>query len=149
MLLRANSELTGQDTDLKAVTAGSGVDSGIPHGQLLTEFVEVTLGGSEDDRKRATEVRTELVDAMNAEALVDAAGIIGNFQRMVRIADGTGIPLDRPVSVISANLRSELGIDKFGSADRTPKVGAILAWLAEKLAPIMLKRLARSGKAVN
>ncbi len=149
MLLRANSELTGQVTDLKAVTGGSEVDSGIPHGQLLTEFVEVTLGGSEEDQKRAMEVRSELVDAMNAEALVDAAGIIGNFQRMVRIADGTGIPLDRPVSVISTLLLVKAGIDKFGSADRTPKVGAILAWLGEKLAPIMLKRLAKSRKAVN
>ena len=48
--------------------------------------------------------------------LVDAAGIIGNFERMVRIADGTGIPLDAYTEEATAGLREELGIDRFASA---------------------------------
>jgi hypothetical protein len=85
-----------------------------------------------------------LVDELGAEALVDASAVIGNFQRMVRIADGSGIPLDKPVSIISAGLREELGYNEFGSANLTPKVGAATKWLGAKLRPLFLKKLARS-----
>ena len=38
-----------------------------------------------------------------------AAGVIGNFERMVRIADGTGIPLDRIVDAMTSDFRAEFG----------------------------------------
>jgi len=59
-------------------------------------------------------VRVELGDA----ALVDAAAVVGNFERMVRIADGSGIPLDEPMAMITADLREELRIDDYGGAER-------------------------------
>ena len=51
-------------------------------------------------------------------ALVDAAAVVGNFERMVRIADGTGIPLDKPVAMVSADMREELGLDAKSVAAR-------------------------------
>ena len=46
----------------------------------------------------------------------DAAAFVGNFQRMVRIADGTGIQLDEIAEVPSRAFRGRMGIDEFASA---------------------------------
>ena len=72
---------------------------------------------------------------------MDAVAVIGNFQRMVRIADGAGIPLDTPMALMSADLRAELGYNGLGSAKNTPETGRVMRWLR----PLMLKRLA-SGR---
>ena len=143
MLLSVSSELTGQDTNLKAITQGSEVDSGVPQGMLLSRLVELTLDTSQDNTAALATVRQQLVDEMSTDALVDASAVIGNFQRMVRIADGTGIPLDKPVSIISAGLREELGYNQFGSANLTPKVGAVAKWFGAKLRPLFIKKLAQ------
>ena len=47
---------------------------------------------------------------------------MGNFQRMVRIADGTGIPVDSRMNALTAGMREDLGIDRFGSAANTAEV---------------------------
>ncbi|MFT7652553.1 MAG: hypothetical protein ACI9ON_003860 [Limisphaerales bacterium] len=147
MLLRANSELNEKDTNLLAVTEGTEVESGVPQGMLLSKLVELTLSGEEPAAQ--AQVRQDLCEQLSPAGLVDAAAVIGNFQRMVRIADGTGIPLDRPVSVVSAKLRNEIGINNFESADRTPKVGALLGWIGDKLRPFVIKRIAKSHKSVS
>lgn len=146
MLLRVNSELSGTETNLGAITEGSKSASGVLHGELLSQLVELTLDTEADHSQALAEVRAQLVEAMSTAALVDASAVIGNFQRMVRIADGTGIPLDKPVAIISAGLREELGYNDFGSAALTPKVGAVTRWLGERLQPLMIKRLARGGQ---
>ncbi len=120
---------------------GSDVHSGIPCGELLSELVESTLA---NDQNQLTRIRSGIVDEMGTDALVDSAAIIGNFQRMVRIADGTGIPLDKPVAMLSAELRDELGFDRFGSAELTPRVGFFGKLFGRVLGPIMVKRLAKN-----
>lgn len=141
MLLSLNSEMNGKDINLQAITEGSDVDSGVAHGQLLSRLVELTLDNTDNSDDSIATVRNQIVDAMSAEALVDASAIIGNFQRMVRIADGTGIPLDKPVAILSAGLRKKLGFNKFGSANLTPKVSAMTQWLATKLRPFIIKKM--------
>ena len=145
MLLRANSELTGAETNITSVT-NSEVESGVREGILLAQLVELTLNPDAGD---AAKVREQIRANLGDEALVDAAAVLGNFQRMVRIADGTGIPLDRPVSVVSANLRAELGVDQFESASRTPKVGKMTAWVGDKIRPMVMKRIAKQRKGMN
>ena len=41
---------------------------------------------------------------------------------MVRIADGCGIALDDIMVEMTEDLRADLGINEFGSADNTPGV---------------------------
>ena len=53
------------------------------------------------------------------QAAVDAAGIVANFQRMVRIADGCGIPLDDFTKDATADVREALGIHEYASAANT------------------------------
>ncbi len=145
MLLRANSKLNDESPNLHAITKGTAVESGVAHGELLSELVELSLDYRHDTAEGLAAVRHKLVEAMSPEALVDAAAVIGNFQRMVRIADGAGIPLDTPMVLISADLRAELGYNGFGSAKNTPEAGRVMGWLGRLLRPLMLKRLA-SGR---
>ena len=74
------------------------------------------VGRYADLPERREALRTEL----GAAAVVDAVGVIANYQRMVRIADGCGIPLDAPTVEASADFRDELGVYAYASAANTP-----------------------------
>ena len=139
MMLRVSSEVSGIDADLRPITLGEEANSGVPAEAQLLHLVEASL-----DVEREAELpaaRQALQKELGADALVDAAAVIGNFQRMTRIADGTGIPLDAPIAAMTADLREDLGINAFGSAAYTPKVGPLKRWLFRLLAPLMIKRL--------
>ena len=66
------------------------------------------------------EVLRNLPPVTDARVLVDAAGVAANFQRMVRIADATGIPVDQMDTELSREIRSTLGLERFASARNTP-----------------------------
>ena len=121
MMLRASVEAGGSSADLRAVTGGvDSAESRVPNGDVLIALAEAVVGG---DGAAIARARLGLIDRMGAEAFVDACGVIGNFERMVRIADSTGIPLDSPVAAMTVDIREQLGIDEFGSARNTPKLG--------------------------
>lgn len=111
-MLRASSELEGAQVDLLAL--GSDVESGVPHGVVLIEFADAIVLG---DANRIRNARDAVAAAMDARATVDAAAVASNFQRMVRIADSTGIPLGDQMEAVTADARAALGLtrpeDKF------------------------------------
>lgn len=133
MLLRASGQTQGEDFDLHAITEDDAT-SGVPHGDLLTAFADAGVKGSDEERSAA---RDAIERDMGPEAVVDAAGVVANFQRMVRIADSTGIPLDKPVAIFSTDMREELGIDEFGAAANTPPVGALLRTVGRLAQPLL------------
>lgn len=112
MMLRASSQTIDAEVELRSVVDGNSIDSGVPGGALLIDFVEAAL----TEETKLSAARNELEAALGSEALVDAAGVIGNFQRMVRIADGTGIPLDARSVESSESMRKTLHLNEFESA---------------------------------
>lgn len=110
-MLRASIEQTGADYNLNGVI-GDG-DGGIPDGGLLIEFAEAVLGadGARLDRARGT-----LLEALGPAALVDAAGVVATFNAIDRVADSTGTPIDEERIERTAEMRAQLGIDRFPSA---------------------------------
>ena len=147
MMLRASIESDGEEADLRGVTDGAAAAaSGIPGAAGLVAFAEASLRGASVDIASARDrVRAEL----GGEAAVDAAAVIGNFERMVRIADGCGIPLDTPVNVATESIRVELGIDGFESASRTKSVSSwqrTLGRLLEGPFRFFLRRRARQSR---
>ena len=84
--------------------------SGVEHGTLLIAFAE-TMVGEDDDT--LTHVCHAVIEAMSPAALVDAAGVASNFERMVRIADATGIPLDARMEALSHEVRDTLHLERF------------------------------------
>ena len=86
--------------------------SGVEHGAVLIAFAEAMAG--EDDAALAR-ARQAVVEVLGAEAMVDAAGVASNFERMVRIADSTGIPLDERMEVLSKPVRDKLHLERFAA----------------------------------
>lgn len=78
-----------------------------------------TALASRDEGELAV-ARERLLAASNAEVLVDAAAVAGNFQRMVRIADSTGIPLDSSRMEMYQPSIDALGLRRFESSKYTP-----------------------------
>ncbi len=144
-MLRASVETEGAEVDYRGIADGASAEaSSIPAAGALVGLIEASLSEDED---AGIEARARVRRELGSEALVDAAAVIGNFERMTRIADATGIPLDAPVNIMTESLRAELGIDRYGSsADRKsvkgwqrlvgrlldPVVGIALRWAGRR-----------------
>jgi hypothetical protein len=112
-MLRASIEHAGSDASVSGIVEGAKAgDGGIEHGERLTAFADAAIAG---DQAELGTTRDALRAAAGSAALVDAAAVIGNFERMVRIADGAGIPLDGVVTALSGDFREELGLEAFQS----------------------------------
>jgi len=112
MMLRGSSESSGETVNLDAIVAGRAVDSQVSGGRELIRFTDAILS----DPKDLEGARQALVSVLGEVQMVDAAGVVGNFQRMVRIADSTGIPVDGRMAQMSADLRTQLALDALPSA---------------------------------
>ena len=115
MLLRASGSSQNRDYDLAAATGAVRGDAGVPHGRMLVEFAEAVLG--RDDGALAG-ARAVLMAALGAAGVVDAAGVVGLFNAIDRVADATGIPLEADKAAASADFRAALGLDRFAVAAR-------------------------------
>ena len=113
VLLRASSKAIGAAADLEGAI-GTG-DGALPNGALLLRFSEAATRASDD----LGAARSQLIAAIGAEAFVEAAATVGIFNALVRVADATGIPLDDSTRDASVQLRSQLGLNAFGSSRNT------------------------------
>ncbi len=107
MMLRASATATDTPLDIRFVT-DRGVDPLVPGGSVLLDYVDAVLG-----EEPANAARDAVIDSMGGEALVDAAGVVANFEMMNRIADGTGMPVGGGSLARSEELRVLTGIDRF------------------------------------
>ncbi len=143
-MLRASVETEGLAADYRGIAdAASAESSTVPGAGALIGLVEASFSSNPEDGVAA---RLRLREELGAEALVDAAAVIGNFERMVRIADGTGIPLDAPVNVATESVRRELGIDGYSTAENTGSVRRWQRWLGRALEPVARYGLRRLGR---
>jgi hypothetical protein len=110
----------------------AGDASGVSHADVLVAFAEASVG--EDDAALA-QARERLLAALGPAALVDAAAVTSHFERVVRVADATGIPLDAPVAALTVDVRRDLGIDRFAAAAHTPAPSRAARVLARFMAP--------------
>ena len=111
-MLRASSEQHDADVMLDAVMQPD-AQSGVEHGRELLAFVEAVVARDSDAIKTA---RNKLAEVARHNATVDTAGVISNFQRMVRIADSTGLGLGN-FETVTEDIRHSLGIEAFRHHD--------------------------------
>ncbi len=116
MLLRASGRTDDKTYDLAVITGAAEGDGGVPHGDLLVAFAEAVVG--EDDSALAR-ARNVLTAALGPSGLVDAAGVVGLFNAIYRVADATGIPLEPEKATASADFRARLVLDRFAAGGRT------------------------------
>lgn len=91
-----------------AALNGDGAAVGVPHSALLIDYGEAMLRGDAPCRASA---RLAVYQALGPAALVDAAAIVASFNAVVKLADGSGIPLEDYKEKATQTLRAELGLD--------------------------------------
>ncbi len=113
-MLRVSAQQTGTAVDLQGLNGdAAGAATGIEWGAELMTFAEALARRDEAGLARARQV---LLERAGPAVLVDAAGVAANFQRMVRIADSIGIPVDDMDNAIGQAVRAELNLERFASA---------------------------------
>lgn len=116
-----SSKVAEVEADLAMINGEVTENSGIEFGVELMEFAASLAGGTDDELESAREA---LLKAAGPAVLVDAAGVAGNFQRMVRIADALGIPVDSVDNDLSNEIRRDLDLYRFGTAENSPQAAA-------------------------
>lgn len=101
--------MTSVELDPAAITDRS-IDPLLPAGRALLDFVDAVLTGTAEKQAAA---RTAVLDGVGPTGLVDAAGVIANFEMMNRIADATGMPVGKGTLKRTAEWRELVGIDRF------------------------------------
>jgi len=109
-MLRESSKTHAEELDLSVVMTGT-YTGDVAGGDALVAFAEAIVSS---DEAAIASARDALVDELGVAAMVDAAGVASNFQRMVRIADSTGITLGG-FETITEDIRGELDINRFAS----------------------------------
>ena len=120
-MLRVSAQVTETEIDLQGVNGDAkAADTGVQYGAELMQFAE-TFARRDDEA--LTAARNSLLSLAGEAVLVDAAGVAANFQRMVRIADSMGIPVDDMASELSQSIRTELELTRFEGARNSLSAG--------------------------
>jgi len=117
-MLRVSANKTDSKIDINMVMGEeSHNDTDIQYAKELMEFAGSLASRDEEKLKIA---RDKLATIAGELVLVDAAGVAANFQRMVRIADSTGIPVDSNDNEISNAVRADLDLYQFDQLNPAP-----------------------------
>ena len=141
-MLSLSADASNTDIDLQLINGDANVSDGIPHSTLLMQFAEAVAGRDPD--KIAT-TRQALYNAAGNDVVVDAAAVAGNFQRMVRIADSTGIPVDAHMEALSGSIQEDLDLRRFPSAQHTPRPSAMKRLVNRSKGALMRRLVALTG----
>lgn len=131
--------MKGNSVNLSAMVSGEATVDGVPHSAELLRFVDAVLAnpdvsndgnnrsGHDENGKNASSknasstvpaneelanARTALRRVLTDAAFVDACATVASFNAVVKVADGTGIPLEPLKAEKTAQLRAELAIDQ-------------------------------------
>lgn len=116
-MLRVSALTTETEIDVKGIGGDAASAAvGIQFGPELMQFAE---GVANRDERALADSRQALLKAAGPAVVVDAAGVAANFQRMVRIADSIGIPVDDMASELGQEIRRDLQLERFASAQNT------------------------------
>ena len=85
-------------------------------GRLLIDYTEAVVGAGDRVGGDPDRLRARVLDRLGPEATGHAAATISAFSGLVRVADGTGIPIDDGLAAASADIRHELALGELGGA---------------------------------
>jgi hypothetical protein len=119
MLLRESGRREEADYDLSAVTDRSR-DAGLPHEAWIRALTEQTIGG---EWESLGPTLSEAARVMGQAAAVDVLVVASAFNGITRVADATGIPLDRNTAVNTVEMRAAVGLDDFAYDAKSARFG--------------------------
>ena len=147
-MLSMSADLTNTDVDLQMINGDeTATSSGVKFALELMKFAEAVASR---DENALGQTREQLLQAAGNDVLVDAAGVAANFQRMVRIADSAGIPIDERNIALSGEIREQLDLGRFGSASNSrPEtwLDRLRGKLLRPIAKIVLRRVDRRANS--
>lgn len=117
-MLRVSATQTDREIDIQII---NGAESELPGLEFAAELAAFAEAVASMDEKRLKPARESLLANAGPSVLVDAAGVAANFQRMVRIADSMGIPVDSVDNEVSNQVREELDLYRFRSANNSKR----------------------------
>ncbi|NKB39237.1 MAG: hypothetical protein GKR93_19070 [Gammaproteobacteria bacterium] len=122
-----SADIAGQTINMDGIADPTCLEiEGVPHSGVLLQFSNAFMSFDELQLEKAREA---LVAEMGSAAMVDVAGIASNFQRMVRIADGTGIPVEsmgEEMDSLVEELNEAHGLNDYSSAANTRAAKKVL-----------------------
>ena len=147
-MLSMSADLTNTDVDLQMINGDeAATEGGVEYALELMKFAEALASCDEESLVQA---REELQQAAGSDVLVDATGVAANLQRMVRIADCAGIPIDERNIVLSGDVRAELDLGRFATADNTRAItwqDRLRSKVMRPLARIVIRRVDRRANS--
>ena len=115
-MLRVSALTTETEIDISGINGDrESAAKGIAFGAELMAFAESIAARDTN----IAQSRNNLLKTAGPAVLVDAAGVAANFQRMTRIADAIGIPVDDMQSELGQTVRQDLNLERFASAQNT------------------------------
>ena len=118
-MLRVSSKVTGTDLDLQMVNGDADAAESSRGVEFALELMTFAESLASWDEAALLRDRQRLLEAAGPAVLVEAAAVAANFQRMVRIADATGIPYDDADDVFNGTISDELSLKRFESAENS------------------------------
>lgn len=119
MLLRESGRREEADYDLSAVTNRSR-NAGLPYEGWLRALTEQTIAGAWETLRSTL---SEAVQEMGQAAAVDVLVVASAFNGITRVADATGIPLDRNTALNTVAMRTAVGLDDFDYDAKSARFG--------------------------
>jgi hypothetical protein len=120
-MLRESAEHSSTDVDLHLVNGEASDNKSV---EFSNELMAYATAVASRDESELEDARQKLLDVANAEVLVDAAAVAANFQRMVRIADPIGIPVDAQRMPVAQPAIDQLELRRFKTSENTPEFQA-------------------------
>lgn len=115
MLLRASGDREEIKFDLRSIT-NSELLSGVTHGELLRELTDATVLSQWE---KLREIRDRASKILGHQTLVDILTVASGFNGITRVADSTGIPLDKTTAETTFDLRETTGIENFDYSNKS------------------------------
>ncbi len=105
--------MAGYKTDIdQAADRASEEEMGVPFSRVLRFFA---LSLHDLDFISLGEARKQLIRVMGTEALVDAAGVVAQFEAINRVADATGTRID---GLLERAMKAGLGPSRLPEPER-------------------------------
>ena len=117
MFLRESGRATDLKINLEALIKPT-LEIGVPGGKEILNFSEALIG---PDRSILDKARLELAYILSPAAVSAASAIAANFTKNDRIANGCGIPSEPKMLKASKDIRANLGLNDYRSAENTFK----------------------------
>ena len=108
-MLRVSVSQSSLQVDLGGLRTGdSQALDAIPHARTLIRLADAFMSHEPD---HLANIRDEAASVIGELGVIEAIGVAANFQRMVRIASGTGIPIDEPDPEFGTAVRAALNLN--------------------------------------